>query len=480
MPQMASGQDNAVVIVNADGKSGYGVSYSAPDRVVTALHVVAGRSSIQVKLRGATVGATIEKIYKDSDLALLKLKSPLPGLSPLPLYSGAPPLGINVEYWEFPPNAPVSIRRNTKLENETNLSKINPNVKPDPGLENSLCKDGGKTYPGMATEVIRFGEPNINHNHSGAPITYKGAIVGLVDGGGKLADGKPLVWAIHFKDIANLVKNGTPPPGSMTSCASGGASGKSMYSGIRSDNPNLSDEERQAAILFEEAAARPLIVHDNTGDTLSISKYQRMSFGELYETLFDENKQRIKDLFADEKEFSKSEQLSPEDLMEVTMDMDLGNKTGAWIVYPTGSAYVASKNAMGTVITIDNESALSTISFYLSKNNSPEEANIELAKFKEMLQALGQKTEPTTNNIKDFNCEAGNPYYREYIENADYDEQSDALLSKFTCSMTINKSDFLGVWLNVTDWKKMWNDREQRKLYYLLQSGIIFADFAIY
>ncbi len=475
----ASGQDNSIVKVHGGPVSGYGVAYKSPDMIVTALHVVAGRSPIKVEWHGKTVDAKIEKIYKASDLALLKLSSPL-GVPPLQLYSGEPPWDETVLYWEIPPGSPVVTKKTARLEEATNLSKINARVNPPPGLENALCKDGGKPYPGLTTEVINFEEANIRKAHSGSPITYNGKIVGMIDGGAKLLDGKSCIWAIHKDDFNKLLSQGTPPPATMAACSSSGASGKNMYSGTRSDNPNLSPEEVAAAKLFEEAASKPLTIQDNSGDTLRIYNEQRMSFGEIYESLQDGNKQKIKDLFSDEVTFSEGNRLSHEDLMEEVMDMHQGNRTGASLIVPNASSIALTTDAFGNIISVASPSGLSVLSIYLSKNETPEEATAEMARFKEMLQSLGQQTEPTANNVNDYNCEPGDPYYREYIKNSTIDETTDAVLSEFTSSMTINDSDFLGVWLNVTDWKKMWNSKEERKAYYLLQSGVIFADFAIY
>src|SRR5688572_26023149 len=102
-----SAQKNSVVQVHADKSSGYGVacggSQNLPDRIVTALHVVAGKKTIVVKWQGKTSNATIEKIYKPSDLALLKLQTPL-GIPALSLYSGEPPWDTNINFWEIPIN----------------------------------------------------------------------------------------------------------------------------------------------------------------------------------------------------------------------------------------------------------------------------------------------------------------------------------------------------------------------------------------
>ncbi len=266
----------------------------------------------------------------------------------------------------------------------------------------------------------------------------------------------------------------------MSTCSSSGASGKNMYSGTRSDNPNLTPEEREAVRLFEEAAAQPMEIVDRSGDTLHIYNDQRMSFREIYETLQSDNKQRIDDLFADEFSFDEDDRLTSEDLMEEVMDLHQGNRTGAFLILPFVANKQITLDTLGMVIHVTNDENISILSVYLSKNTTPDEATAEMLRFKGMLQSLGQQVDPTADNVKDYNCEPGDPYYREYIENSQLNQQTHLLTSEFSTSMTINESDFLGVWLDVSDWKKMWKDKEARKFYYLLQSCVIFADFVIY
>ena len=123
------GQVNSSVVNVWGGEvGGYGVAVIGKDQIVTALHVVAGRSPIKVEWQGKTSLATIEKIYMDSDLALLKLKTPL-GVPGLKLHSGAPPLDLQVQYWEIPVNSNV-VRKNTILQDATSLNRITLGARP--------------------------------------------------------------------------------------------------------------------------------------------------------------------------------------------------------------------------------------------------------------------------------------------------------------------------------------------------------------
>jgi hypothetical protein len=246
-PLETGAQKNSIVQVHADKSSGYGVAYGGPqnipDRIVTALHVVAGKKTILVKWQGKSAYATIEKIYKPSDLALLKLQTPL-GIPLLSLYSGEPPWDTNINFWEIPVNTPHLSAKTTVLQERTSLSRISPRVANNPaGLGKSLCVDGGQYYPGMNTEVLNFKEPNIRKAHSGSPLTYGDKILGMVDGGAKLIDGKSGVWAIPATEFVKLYTHGSPLSGPMQSCGGAGGDNAFMYSGLRSDNPLLSPDE---------------------------------------------------------------------------------------------------------------------------------------------------------------------------------------------------------------------------------------------
>ena len=193
-------QANSIVLVHADKSSGYGVAWGGPqnkpDMIVTALHLVAGKKAIQVSWQGKSTFATIEKIYKPSDLALLKLKTPL-GIPGLSLYSGEPPWDTNINFWEVPPATTTPTKKTTVLEGKTSLASISPQIVNEPtGLTKAMCTDGSGTYPDMKTAVINFKEANIRKAHSGSPLTYGDKILGMVDGGAKLLDGKPCIWAI--------------------------------------------------------------------------------------------------------------------------------------------------------------------------------------------------------------------------------------------------------------------------------------------
>src|SRR6187200_2652225 len=200
-------------------------------------------------MSGKEVDALVEKIYKPADLALLKLKSPL-GVPPMAAYAGEPPWDENVNYFELPTGKTTVEKKVTVLEERTSLDKISVRITGNSaGLSKLLCSDGTGFYPGMATSVINFKEPNIRKSHSGTPITYGDKILGLVDGG-TLVDGIPCLWAIQASDMAKLISQGIAIPANMKPCEAPGVVNKYMYSGTRSDNPFLTPEEVAAAKAF--------------------------------------------------------------------------------------------------------------------------------------------------------------------------------------------------------------------------------------
>ncbi|MGB3074737.1 MAG: hypothetical protein WBB36_05430, partial [Chitinophagales bacterium] len=118
IPFTATAQKSSIVQVHADKSSGYGVACGGPDLIVTALHVVSGKSTIMVVWQGKSAYADIEKIYKPSDLALLRLQTPL-GIPSLTLYSGEPPYDTNINFWEMPVNTASMSAKTTVLEERT-------------------------------------------------------------------------------------------------------------------------------------------------------------------------------------------------------------------------------------------------------------------------------------------------------------------------------------------------------------------------
>ena len=466
-------QKNAIVQVHADQNSGYGVAWGGPqntkDLIVTALHIVSGKKTILVTWQGKKAYAQIEKIYKPADLALLKLKTPL-GITPLQLYSGEPPWDTNVNFWEVPVNNAAVSAKTTVLEERTNLAKISPRVANNPaGLAKSLCMDAGQYYPSTSTFVINFKEPNIRKAHSGSPLTYGDKILGMVDGGAKLTDGKACVWAIPAVEFTNLYNLGTPLSTPMQSCDSPTAGNKFMYSGLRSDNPLLSAEEAAKAQEFENN----INFTSGTGSQLELFHEYRMPFEEVYNTLFEDEQADMEEIFETEEELSLS------DLLESTVDLYIEELTGISLLVPSACTLSQSSDDLGTWISTTSPGGLITMSFYISPNLSMEEGLSVMDGFKAYMEENGQSMQANEDDIDDFRDDDYTPYYSEYIENSIRDANGD-VQSEFFADLIVNDGDFLGIIVTIEDWNQLDYNPEERLFLYLLETCSLLSDFSIY
>jgi hypothetical protein len=300
-----------------------------------------------------------------------------------------------------------------------------------------------------------------------------------VDGGAKLVDGKPCVWAIQAADFNKLLTQGTPPVATMKPCEAPGVVNKYMYSGTRSDNPMLSPEEMEKAKEFENAITSTVSFSDICENELTLNAEFTVSFGEVFESLFDEDAQNILDLFSDESAFDANLRLSIDNLNNQTMDVYQENITGVSLVIPSEYHFTASQNGFGRYITISSPLGATMFSVYISHSDTPEEAEKEMARFKAMCVRGGQPMKPASNDIKDFRCDSGSPYYKESVENATLD-QNGMLKSEFFATMTINRTDFVGATVSVSDWNTMWNNPDERLFFYMMEISAILADFTIY
>ena len=473
VPFIARAQKNSVVQVHADKSSGYGVAWGGPqkdvDLIVTALHIVSGKKTIVVVWQGKSAYAQIVKIYKPADLALLKLKTSL-GIPPMSLYSGEPPWDTNINFWESPINSGTMSAKTTMLEGRTNLSKISPRVANNSaGLSKALCMDAGQYYPGMNTEVINFKEPNIRKAHSGSPLTYEDKILGMVDGGAKLVDGKACVWAITAADFNKLLNQGTAPSASLQSCEAPGSENKFMFSGLRSDNPLLSSEEAEQARDSEEA----LNFSANDGTQLEIYHEYRMSFEEVYETLFEDEQDNIQE------ELLSDRVITLEEMIDKTVDLYVEDLTGITVMVPAECTLTASTDDYGTLITTTSPGGLVTMSVYISPNNSMEEGMDAMDAFKSYMEKSGQQMQPEEEDIDDYSDDEDTPYYSEYIENT-FTDADENIQSVFFSDLIINDGDFLAVTVSVPDWNQLEGSTKERVFFYLMETCALLSDFTIY
>jgi hypothetical protein len=284
--------------------------------IVTDLHVVAGIADKDIKIytdqEGKSCGASVEKVLKEADLALLKLDADL-GLIPLDLQDADPNSTKEYSIWGFPHGifamSGDDIRFSRSLASTPTLNSIiNGN-----DLKFTLEKQG---YPWPKAQILRISS-TIQPGHSGAPIlTSTGKVIGVADGG--LREGTArLNWAMPASNyVPRLLTSNDPIP-----------STRSMQVNLYSSTTTVAidaTEEEQNKELVQEA-------EDNTieNGNQSISKTWTASFNEILETMNEEDKKDVMDVV----------QTYNIDMNDAWFDVYEDYETGATITIPAGENF---------------------------------------------------------------------------------------------------------------------------------------------
>ena len=284
--------------------------------IVTDLHVVAGISDKDIKVytdqEGKSCGATVVKVLKEADLALLQLDADL-GLVPLDLQDADPNSSKEYTIWGFPHGifamSGDDIRFSRSLASTPTLNSIiNGN-----DLKFTLEKQG---YPWPKAQILRISS-TIQPGHSGAPIfTSNGKVVGVADGG--LREGTArLNWAMPAYDyVPRLLTSTDPKPTT-----------RSMQVNLYSSTTTVAveaTEEEQIKELEQEAKENTI----NNGNQ-SISKTWTASFGEIIETMTEEDKKDVMDVV----------QTYNINMNDAWFDVYEDYETGATITVPAGENF---------------------------------------------------------------------------------------------------------------------------------------------
>jgi S1-C subfamily serine protease len=169
-------------LVNGEANA-TGFVWSAPNRVVTALHAVAGCERIMVwsETTEKRSPASVFSVRLEADLALLELERDL-GLRPLVHSETLPAIDDEFTIWGYPRAIPSvlgsRIAFTRGLTDEVTLGDAFFRS-PDELLETL----GGQSYPTWDTKILRVGS-TLQPGHSGAPIVDRnGVVVAIADGG---------------------------------------------------------------------------------------------------------------------------------------------------------------------------------------------------------------------------------------------------------------------------------------------------------
>lgn len=206
----------SIVRITCSNRAATGFLWSSPDTAVTAWHVVDGCGNISVyyEAQKLTRSASISKVLRRADLALLKIAN-APPAQVLPIEPNQPSLTEPLSTLGFPlqiasmTNTPLQLRYGGKT-----LRAIVPD-----SVAQSLS--GGS--PSLDLEIDSI-DGHLLPGHSGAPIfNRQRRIVAVADGG--LENGAASIsWGIPARFITQLAASTESPTPSPTGAAHSGAS----------------------------------------------------------------------------------------------------------------------------------------------------------------------------------------------------------------------------------------------------------------
>ncbi|MEL6676449.1 MAG: serine protease [Bacteroidota bacterium] len=190
-----------VATVDNRQKNATGFCWQDSTHIVTALHAVAGSRTIVIKSPNGQSKATIEKVFRKGDLALLKLdpNRPLRGLKPLKTEFEDPNYN-RPSIWGFPLRQEFSGGEKLEFKVTSRPIKLKELIIGNDGILRSLDVQG---YP--HTDVVIFNVISTIHpGHSGAPIlNERGQLIAIADGG--LRRGTAGInWAIPANYLSEL------------------------------------------------------------------------------------------------------------------------------------------------------------------------------------------------------------------------------------------------------------------------------------
>jgi len=473
MVTQASGQPNDAVVKVVStiaGKSyeGIGFVYQPPNAqktyVVTALHVVAGSSKIEIQSAEdqKLADARIFKFYRKADLVLLEPKTPL-GITPLPILSGAIPSGGQI--WSISQQVDAHDMQLGKEKPLFDLFRRDKSKKITP--EEVKKYFDPHNYPDHTGQVLELAK-SIGPGDSGSPITYDGAVISMVDGGLQNLGIKKAWWSIPLKkNLDLLLSQGETDAGKIRPYA--GEGNRILFSKPRGENQPVKYKKGDPA-------------------TTSFSLYHtdRVSFGDVYETMLPEDREFIKEVIDDDAQLSV-DKLSPEDV-----DVYECYKTGATFAIPTmlsddleidqdgGHTFVEafsqfsenSESYVKLIIFIDGGGLQAKDSFkqYIL---SGEALNDDDWGGEDLHNVQWVKDEESDDDVVNDLKNPNEPYYHEIMERTYTRANQDG---EVYSSMTINQNGvFLGVAIIVNDPSSLTGDDLIN--YYLMEACMTMAGF---
>lgn len=185
-------------------KAGSGFLFAEGDRLVTALHVVAGCNRIDAyfeRAGGRTVGAQVERVRADIDLALLRLDRVMG--RPLPAMAARPRPNDELEAIAFFLGTPSVDNKTLKVTfGSTRLRSMLP-----ARVRRELAQSGAID---LNLEVVRL-DGHLLPGASGAPLITADGRVAAVGSGGLRSGAASISWAVPASHLNALLASREQP-----------------------------------------------------------------------------------------------------------------------------------------------------------------------------------------------------------------------------------------------------------------------------
>lgn len=289
--------------------------WNDPQWVVATLHSVAGVQKIEVcTTTDNCTGATVVKVLKEADLALLKLNRSL-GLQPLQTENVSPQSTSTYFIWGYPHGVPSitgdEIKFSRSLSRIPTLNDIIAGNK----LKNELLNQG---YPSPNAQIYRISSI-IQPGHSGAPIlTSSGKVIGIADGGLRGGTAR-LNWAMPSETYLRRLASSSDAIPRTVSIQ------QNLYSSPYYLPITVEESNYDAYIAEEESRS---VVSSDAGKSLN-KTWTAASYYDLLNTLDDEDWEDMQDFISD---------LDENFIDELYFDVYEDFETGASFAVPYGSA----------------------------------------------------------------------------------------------------------------------------------------------
>lgn len=432
-------EDSVVDILT--GTSTVGIGFVWPDEyhIVTALHVVAGRSDFKIKSytpgqKGIYKVAKVEKILKEADLALLKLEKPL-NVAPLRISNATPKAGNQYKMYRTSPGGGQIGGFTKRLESDIETLQFYIG-KSKPKLYNALQQQG---YPQVTVKIARLIDP-IKKGDSGSPICNEnGEVVGIIDGG--LYEGlRDYNWAI----IASTYLDKLNSPSNVETFAS-----------VSETNPKI------YLVSEEIVSEKPLEFKSN-----SLEKSFTTTIRDINQTLGLSNKE-IRD---NADYYNDVIQTTGRNIGDAKVDVYQDQRTGATIAVPNGLNLSFAKSE-GTNIYLEASSPSQNVKMIFSiGNNVPEDASFGNNFIDDMLSLdFDANWDIDEDAIIEFSDENYECYEYVYFN----DDDGEAIIS-----LLYSMDNFMGLGAYILNFDSP--TKEDEYYYELFSECILLSDFPVY